>query len=36
MLFVDQSKDIDWAEKHLLKALPKIQKAAFTEELQTA
>jgi ferritin-like metal-binding protein YciE len=35
-LFVDQIKDIYWAEKHLLKALPKMQKAASTEELQTA
>lgn len=35
-LFVDQIKDIYWAEKHLLKALPKMQKAATTEELQTA
>jgi len=35
-LFVDQIKDIYWAEKHLLKALPKMQKAATTEELQAA
>ena len=35
-LFVDQIKDIYWADKHLLKALPKMQKAATTEELQTA
>ena len=35
-LFVDQIKDIYWAEKHLLKALPKMQKAATTEELQSA
>src|SRR5688500_13364845 len=35
-LFVDQIKDIYWAEKNLLKALPKMQKAATTEELQTA
>jgi ferritin-like metal-binding protein YciE len=35
-LFIDQIKDIYWAEKHLLKALPKMQKAASTEELQTA
>ena len=34
--FVDQLKDIYWAEKHLLKALPKMQKAATTEELQSA
>ena len=35
-LFVDQVKDIYWAEKHLLKALPKMQKAATTEELKAA
>jgi ferritin-like metal-binding protein YciE len=35
-LFVDEIKDIYWAEKHLLKALPKMQKAATTEELQSA
>ncbi len=35
-LFVDQIKDIYWAEKHLLKALPKMQKAATTPELQNA
>ena len=35
-LFVDQLKDIYWAEKHLLKALPKMQKAATTQELQSA
>jgi ferritin-like metal-binding protein YciE len=35
-LFVDEVKDIYWAEKHLLKALPKMQKAATTEELQSA
>ena len=35
-LFVDQIKDIYWAEKHLLKALPKMQKAATTAELQDA
>jgi ferritin-like metal-binding protein YciE len=34
--FVDQLKDIYWAEKHLLKALPKMQKAATTEQLQLA
>jgi ferritin-like metal-binding protein YciE len=34
--FVDSLKDIYWAEKHLLKALPKMQKAATTEELQSA
>jgi len=34
--FTDTLKDIYWAEKHLLKALPKMQKAATTEELQSA
>jgi len=34
--FTDSLKDIYWAEKHLLKALPKMQKAATTEELQSA
>ncbi|HUR11923.1 MAG TPA: ferritin-like domain-containing protein [Flavitalea sp.] len=33
---VDQLKDIYWAEKALLKALPKMQKAATTEELKSA
>jgi ferritin-like metal-binding protein YciE len=35
-LFVDGIKDIYWAEKHLTKALPKMQKAATTGELQDA
>jgi ferritin-like metal-binding protein YciE len=35
-LFVDMLKDIYWAEKHLTKALPKMKKAATTEELQHA
>ena len=35
-LFHDELKDIYWAEKHLTKALPKMQKAATTEELQSA
>jgi ferritin-like metal-binding protein YciE len=35
-LFVDELKDILWAEKHLLKALPKMQKACTSEELATA
>jgi ferritin-like metal-binding protein YciE len=35
-LFVDELKDIYWAEKHLLKALPKMRKAATSEELATA
>lgn len=34
--FHDALKDIYWAEKHLTKALPKMKKAATTEELQTA
>jgi ferritin-like metal-binding protein YciE len=32
-LFLDQLKDIYWAEKHLTKALPKMKKAATSEEL---
>jgi len=35
-LFMDTLKDIYWAEKHLTKALPKMQKAATTEELKNA
>jgi ferritin-like metal-binding protein YciE len=35
-LFVDGLKDIYWAENHLLKALPKMLKAAGSEELRTA
>jgi ferritin-like metal-binding protein YciE len=34
--FLDQLKDMYWAEKALLKALPKMQKKATTEELQQA
>lgn len=34
--FHDQLKDIYWAEKHLTKALPKMQKNATTEELKNA
>ena len=34
--FIDTLKDIYWAEKALTKALPKMQKAATTAELQTA
>jgi ferritin-like metal-binding protein YciE len=34
--FVDQLKDIYWAEKHLTKTLPKMHKAATTEELKEA
>lgn len=32
-LFKDEIKDIFWAEKHLLKALPKMQKASTSGEL---
>ena len=35
-LFIDELKDIYWAEKHLLKALPKMQKAASSDELKNA
>ena len=35
-LFEDSLKDIYWAEKNLTKALPKMQKAATTEELKNA
>ncbi len=34
--FIDELKDIYWAEKHLVKALMKLKKAATTEELQQA
>jgi len=34
--FEDSLKDIYWAEKHLTKALPKMQKAATTDELKNA
>jgi len=34
--FVDELKDIYWAEKHLAKALPKMQKAATSAELAEA
>jgi ferritin-like metal-binding protein YciE len=34
--FTDEIQDIYWAEKHLVKALPKMQKAATTEELKDA
>jgi len=33
-LFLDELKDIYWAEKHLTKALPKMEKAATTKELK--
>lgn len=35
-LFMEELKDIYWAEKHLVKALPKMQKAATSEELASA
>jgi ferritin-like metal-binding protein YciE len=34
--FKDELKDIYWAEKHLVKTLPKMQKAATEKELQNA
>ncbi len=34
--FEDAIKDMYWAEKHLTKALPKMKKAATTEELRAA
>ncbi len=34
--FKDSLKDIYWAEKHLTKALPKLAKAATSEELKNA
>ncbi len=34
--FVEQLQDIYWAEKHLVKELPKLQKATTTEELAEA
>jgi ferritin-like metal-binding protein YciE len=34
--FIDALKDIYWAEKRLVRALPKMQKAATTTELQSA
>lgn len=35
-LFVEELKDIYWAEKHLVKALPKLKKAATSPELAAA
>ena len=35
-LFTDSVKDIYWAEKNLVKALPKMRKAATSEELSNA
>ena len=34
--FLDSLKDIYWAEKHLTKELPRMQKAATTQELKDA
>lgn len=34
--FIDELKDIYWAEKHLVKTLPKMKKAATSSELQKA
>jgi ferritin-like metal-binding protein YciE len=34
--FSDELKDIYWAEKHLVKTLPKMSKAATSEELKAA
>jgi len=34
--FIDELKDIYWAEKHLVKTLPKMKKAATSSELQEA
>lgn len=34
--FVEELKDVYWAEKHLLKVLPRMKKAATTVELQQA
>src|SRR5215218_9499425 len=35
-LFVEELRDIYWAEKHLTKALPKMQKASTSQELANA
>src|ERR1700730_60812 len=34
--FIDEIKDIYWAEKHIVKTLPKMQKAASSETLKQA
>lgn len=36
IFFIDELKDIYWAEKHLAKALPKMKKAATSPELAAA
>ena len=35
-LFIEELKDIYWAEKHLTKALPKMKKASTSKELASA
>jgi len=35
-LFIEELRDIYWAEKHLVKALPKMEKATSSEELASA
>ena len=35
-LFIDELKDIYWAEKHLTSALPKMAKSATSDELRSA
>lgn len=35
-LFIEQLRDIYWAEKHLVKSLPRMEKAASSEELANA
>jgi ferritin-like metal-binding protein YciE len=35
-LFLDELRDIYWAEKHLTKAMPKMRKACTSQELATA
>ncbi len=35
-LFLEELRDIYWAEKHLVKALPKMEKASSSEELANA
>lgn len=35
-LFMEQLRDIYWAENHLVKSLPKLQKAATSDELREA
>jgi ferritin-like metal-binding protein YciE len=35
-LFIEELRDIYWAEKHLVKALPKMEKATSSEELAGA